>query len=144
METLERLRHATINWVDRHIIAGITLDTTNTVSGTNNWLNDMTLEEMKERALKLEAEAKKDKKLKTWWMLDREGNIDMDFAFRPKDANPLDEKRSPYVPWGRNFNHVHRYSDDRYGVHMFGTLEEAKEEWKKANEGKSELPIQDR
>ena len=74
-----------------------------------------------------------------WWVLDADGEPvhPATFGHRPADGFPAG--LDPYTPYYHTASHLHG-EKGRDGIHVFGTLEQARAELEKARLGESKLP----
>jgi hypothetical protein len=74
-----------------------------------------------------------------WWALDAAGNpIDQaTLGDRPEGSYPAN--RDPYTPYCHVASHLHG-KNGANGIHVLGTLEQARAELYKARNGESKLP----
>lgn len=74
-----------------------------------------------------------------WWVLDKGGDPVHPATFGERPADGFPARLDPYTPYYHTASHLHGEHGSQ-GIHVYGTLEQARVELLKAQQGKSTLP----
>jgi len=74
-----------------------------------------------------------------WWVLDANGDPVHPATFGPRPADGFPAGLDPYTPYYHTASHLHGENGSE-GIHVFGTLEQARAELAKARRSESFLP----
>lgn len=80
---------------------------------------------------------------KQWWVLDKDGNPVDPVTFGPRPSDGYPDNGVPYTPYYHIASHLHGENGCE-GIHVLGSLEQARAELAKARRGESRLPWGDK